>query len=269
MNYSFDSGHAVAYGVDEAIMLSNIIFWIRKNKVNGKHLHDGRTWTYNSASAFADLFPFWNEKQVRRIIDSLLNQGVIVAGTYNKSKMDRTRWFAVVCEEMLDLPIREDATSDTGTPIPDSKHTDSKPIPNVIDKSITTDGSEAPTKVGKPAPKKVGPADGKCTTDILLESFFTQANELGSPMRRLNRLQIRKQIIEIIKAGIPVDDIGNAIDYLFSKHNADQGQYMVKLYRADQLTPDKINQLMMKVDEIALKKQPTKAGIIEGAGKRI
>lgn len=94
LNYQFDVDIAVNLGVDCAIMVQNFSFWIAKNRANGQGFHDGRYWTYNSAAAFTELFPFWTEKQVRRILDTLVERGVIVVGNYNKSLMDRTRWFA-------------------------------------------------------------------------------------------------------------------------------------------------------------------------------
>ena len=72
MTYHFDIEHAQKYGVDEAIMLNNIIFWLRSNFARGCNIHDGKPWTYNSARSFALLFPFWNEKKIRRILDSLI-----------------------------------------------------------------------------------------------------------------------------------------------------------------------------------------------------
>lgn len=94
MNYLFDSDLAVRFGVDEAIMIANFQYWIRKNEVNGKHLHDGRYWTYNSVDAFTKLFPFWSGRQIRRILKSLIDKGVIVTGNYNTSAYDRTTWYA-------------------------------------------------------------------------------------------------------------------------------------------------------------------------------
>ena len=45
MTYTFDTILAAKYGVNEAIMLNNFIYWIAKNEANGKHFHDGRYWT--------------------------------------------------------------------------------------------------------------------------------------------------------------------------------------------------------------------------------
>lgn len=94
MTYQFDTDIAAQYGVDEAVMISNLEYWIRHNIANDKHYHDGRYWTYNSIEAFTKLFPFWTARQIRRIIQSLIDQGVLMTGNYNSSARDRTMWYA-------------------------------------------------------------------------------------------------------------------------------------------------------------------------------
>lgn len=126
MAYTFDLEHAKKYGVDEAIFLNNIIFWIAKNKADGSNNHDGRTWTFNSAEKFTEVFPFWTGKQIRRISESLIKQGVLVKGNHNKAGYDRTTWFALSDESILpnrqmDLTKSVNGFSQTVTPIPDIK----------------------------------------------------------------------------------------------------------------------------------------------------
>ena len=94
MEYSFDIKVAEKYGVDEAIMIKNFQFWIMKNKASKKHSYDGRTWTYNSAEEYTIFFPFWSAKQIRRILSSLISQGIIITGNYNKVRYDQTLWYA-------------------------------------------------------------------------------------------------------------------------------------------------------------------------------
>lgn len=133
MDYQFDVDHAKRYGLEEAVMLHNLIFWIRHNRANRKNQHDGRTWTYNTLEAFAELFPFWSVRQIRRILDSLLEQRVLVKGNHNARAYDRTCWYALADESLLELPAvicqngqmekpnRADGSAETGGPIPDSK----------------------------------------------------------------------------------------------------------------------------------------------------
>ncbi len=92
----FDPVVAKKVGVEEAIMYSNIRYWCIKNKANKKHFNDGRFWTYNSIEAFCDLFPFWTEKQIRRILNNLIKKGYVKTGNYNKKGYDRTKWYACI-----------------------------------------------------------------------------------------------------------------------------------------------------------------------------
>ena len=95
MDYSFNGEIARIYGVDEAVFIHNLYWWIAKNEANGRHYHDGRSWTYNSMRALSELFPFWTEKQIRRIIQKLEANGALHVGNYNQYPYDRTQWYAL------------------------------------------------------------------------------------------------------------------------------------------------------------------------------
>lgn len=95
MNYTFSVEVAKQCGVEEAVMLENIHYWIIKNKANNKHYYDNNYWTYNSVKAFTELFPFWSYKQVRRILSNLENKGFIKTGNYNQLKYDQTKWYCI------------------------------------------------------------------------------------------------------------------------------------------------------------------------------
>ena len=131
MNYNFNINIAKEYGVNEAIIINNFIFWITKNKANGKNVHDGHTWTFNSARAFKILFPFWSEKQIRGILGRLVEREVLIKGNYNKKGYDRTIWYAFKSENKfinidesllpqgkMELPLRANGTDLEVTPIP-------------------------------------------------------------------------------------------------------------------------------------------------------
>lgn len=126
--YSFDIKNAEEYGVEESIVLQNLIFWINKNKANGKHLYDGKTWTYNSIKAFTELFPFWTDRQIERILKSLKDQNVIITGNYNESPYDKTTWYALTNENkfLIGTSIADSTkcvnrNAETVEPIPDIK----------------------------------------------------------------------------------------------------------------------------------------------------
>ena len=89
MNYTFDIQIAKHYGVNEAIMINNLKYWISFNKASSKNQHDGHTWTFNSNEAFSKLFPFWKTYQIRTILKSLIKKEVLITGNYNKIGYDR------------------------------------------------------------------------------------------------------------------------------------------------------------------------------------
>ena len=92
---NFDEEIAKELGVECAILLSNIQFWVKKNKANAedRHFHDDKWWTYNTAGSFAKLFPWWKERTVHNYLDKLEKAGYILSSNFNKFKYDRTKWY--------------------------------------------------------------------------------------------------------------------------------------------------------------------------------
>lgn len=119
--YQFDTEMAQCYGVDNAIMIWNLAYWIQHNEANGLHFHDGRTWTFNSVEAFTKIFPFWSRGQIRRILKSLEESDVIVTGNYNQSSYDRKTWYAFTDSfQQMHLSKSTNGESETGKSIKDS-----------------------------------------------------------------------------------------------------------------------------------------------------
>jgi len=94
---------AIKYGLEEATLLHNFIFWIRLNRDKGHNFRDGRTWTYHSLEDLRKLFPFWTAGKLRRIVNSCVKQGAICKGNYNKIAYDKTTWYALEDESLLDI----------------------------------------------------------------------------------------------------------------------------------------------------------------------
>lgn len=93
--HSFDPLVAKEIGIECAILLYNIEYWIEKNKANNKHFYEGRYWTYNSTKAFAELFPYMSERVIYKTLQKLIEKGYIIKGNFNKNSFDRTCWYAL------------------------------------------------------------------------------------------------------------------------------------------------------------------------------
>lgn len=105
MQHSFDTEIAAKYGIVEAILLNNFAFWLVKKKANNQDLHDGRYWTYNSIKAFKALFPYLTDNQLRRALNKLIEENLVVTGNYNQKAYDRTLWYALTDEAMEILKV--------------------------------------------------------------------------------------------------------------------------------------------------------------------
>lgn len=110
----FNTDVAVRYGVNCAILLENIRYWVDKNKANEQNLHDGKYWTYNSKSAFSILFPYMSYKQIRTALDTLRDEGLVETGTFSDNPYDRTLWYTVTEKGMAILSGCTDTISPTG-----------------------------------------------------------------------------------------------------------------------------------------------------------
>lgn len=103
MEHQFCIELASSYGIEEAIIIHNLYFWIRKNVANGSNFYDGRYWTYNSSKAFSALFPYMTESKIYRELKSLEEKGLIVKGNYNDTKYDRTTWYSLSDKAISEL----------------------------------------------------------------------------------------------------------------------------------------------------------------------
>lgn len=126
VKHHFSVSVAVEVGVNAAVVLENIAFWVRANRRAGRHHHDGKHWTYGSTRHFAELFDYLTEKQVRGAMDKLITCGYVETGNFNRSAYDRTRWFTLTekgesatLERQSEKPTRAKGAAGNGRPIPD------------------------------------------------------------------------------------------------------------------------------------------------------
>lgn len=139
MNHSFDKDIAVQFGIAEAIILNHMQFWIEKNEANGKNFYDGSYWTYNSTKAYAEIFPYFSQRQIQNALKHLRDEGILKTGNYNDVAYDRTLWYAftekgisIMQKCKMDYADLSNGLCKNVEPIPDNKtdniNTDSKQI---------------------------------------------------------------------------------------------------------------------------------------------
>ena len=83
------------------VVIYNFRFWLLQNKANHRNIKkieiDGkkvdRYFTYNSAKALAEIFPYLNPKQIYRIMESLEKQDVLIKANFNSNTYNRVNWY--------------------------------------------------------------------------------------------------------------------------------------------------------------------------------
>jgi len=214
MNHIFDIEHAKKYGVEEAIIISNLQFWIMKNRANKKHFYEGRTWTYNSIKAFAELFPYWSDRQIERILKSLEKQGVIISGNYNKSAYDRTKWYAFSDETIflnpkIHLPKTGNGKTENGEPIPDI-NTDINSDVKAVLKSSNNDTTQKNLESNKFNIVSQAKRDIQIPENI--QSVIDLLNKKAKSAYTLRNKQTQKLIQSILKNGFTDEDMKTVIE---------------------------------------------------------
>lgn len=103
MTHCFNTTLAERYGIEEAIILEHLYFWIHKNECEGEHVIDGRVWCYSSAKGFEKYIPYMNAQKIRRTLRSLEEKGKILISNHNASAMNKTLWYAFTDEMMEEM----------------------------------------------------------------------------------------------------------------------------------------------------------------------
>ena len=95
--YYFSEIIAKDVGVEEAIMFSNIFFWVKLNEKNrdSYHFHENKYWMYNAVRDFTEQYSFWTVSNIRRILNNLEKRGYIETGVFNKFGYDKTKWYTL------------------------------------------------------------------------------------------------------------------------------------------------------------------------------
>ena len=106
--YLFDEQPIVAnktlareIGLNEALILQQINYWIEINKKSGNNFYDGRYWTYNSIRAWQEKdFDYMSFDTVKRTFAKLEKAGFLLVGNYNKDPRDKTKWYTINTEKL-------------------------------------------------------------------------------------------------------------------------------------------------------------------------
>ncbi len=200
--HCFSIKDALAHGVEKAVLLYNIRFWLEKNLMNEHNIKDGYAWTYNSGAAFAGIFPYFSLTSIKRWLSELEAAGVLKScGEYNRSKFDKTKWYTIPAEYAVkpnESPIAQNgpSTARSGPTIPDVTpgiNTNTPPTPNGADAEPACSGKNGGDCPPNPPEGGVSVKQLKELRDNLeFEVFWKAYPPRGVPPRKEGRKPARK-----------------------------------------------------------------------------
>lgn len=95
---------AKCLGLKEAVVFQQIHYWLEINKKTNNNFLEGRYWTYNSVKNWhTNEFDFLSLKTLQRTLKSLEDDGLILSGDFNKMKGDKTKWYSINYEKLLEV----------------------------------------------------------------------------------------------------------------------------------------------------------------------
>lgn len=168
--HSFSVRAACEVGVNAAIILQNLYFWVAKNEANETNLHDGRYWTYNSVAAFCKLFPYLSKGQINGALKKLEECGYILSGNYNDNRYDRTKWYALTDAGFALIENDKSISKNQQMDYPESENQFSKTSKCNISTDINTD-------INTDREKKVRHKHGEYGHVLLTDEEFASLDE--------------------------------------------------------------------------------------------
>lgn len=116
-------------GLNEAIVVQQIHYWLNINGKANINKYDGKVWTFNTYEKWQnENFTFWSVSTLKRIFKKLFEIEVLIKGNYNKKKYDRTLWVTLNYNKLEELLLEyESKTIDNN--IYDTKNVEDVEIP--------------------------------------------------------------------------------------------------------------------------------------------
>jgi hypothetical protein len=193
--HSFGIEIAMKYGIEQAILIHHFKYWIKLNrrKNSEKHFKEGRWWTYQKRSEIQAHIPYLTEESIRHHCEELVKKNVLIKKNFNKSKIDKTLWYAFVDESEFLGTEDSNNVYERGKP----QSTGENPNrggenPNAIPDTITTDTEKDILRISKKR-KKVSP-----TPRVEREpGVFTTDQEHAKLLERFGERELKERYFEV------------------------------------------------------------------------
>ncbi len=178
---------ATSIGLNEAIVLQQIQYWLINRKDEPKAQRDGYTWVYNSYPEWQKQFPWWSVDTIKRTITSLEKAGYLISSNFNAAKMDKTKWYRIEYERLAQRETEGVCPDDEGN-LPrrggQDAPTNTIDYQQEIKSSLRSDTATDQNKAmmpSKPAPSTTGGTPGPDDAPHATQNAPESANQAQTP----------------------------------------------------------------------------------------
>jgi hypothetical protein len=106
--HSFSVDVAQDFGVEMALMLNHFSFWYLKNKSDNNQFFKGDYWVRMKATQLREYYPYFSLRQLRYLIDKMIDLNLLKQDEFNTKKNDRTKWYCLTKKSKNILNISTD-----------------------------------------------------------------------------------------------------------------------------------------------------------------
>ena len=96
--HSFNVHVAKKVGVNKAILLQYIEFWVDKNKANKVLIYEGKPWVYHTASGFEEIFSYMKDNTISKYLVELEKEGYLHSSQNiekGKNRNNRVKYYTL------------------------------------------------------------------------------------------------------------------------------------------------------------------------------
>lgn len=186
-------------GLNEALILQQLHF----RSLISSNIRDGHKWVYKTYEEWQDEFPFWSKNTIVRAINNLeKGEYIIATSSYNKMRMDKTKWYRVNYEKL----------------IPQSTHNGYTVYPEVVEGSTQNGSSDEPI-LGKAITKEIKNVKKESVEKDLDDVSFVidYLNQKTGKNFKANASATKKFISGRMREGHTLEDFKRVIDVKYKQ----------------------------------------------------
>lgn len=93
--HAFGVDDAIKHGLECATLMHSLRYYLDKCLAERKNVIDGYVWTHKTAKSLVEVFPYWTEKKIQRLLKKLVDAGALKVECLHENPFDRGRWYTM------------------------------------------------------------------------------------------------------------------------------------------------------------------------------